>query len=277
MLLASAGFCQKRVSHSVQFELDKFEIAATEKEKLTAWLLQMQDTVSRIEVVGYCDYLGSEEHNMTLSKQRANAVMAFIEQTNNFTFRSSLVSAVGESFSTPSLTTKGKPADRKVEITAIFKKKPKLVSVASTVLKNTPKKPTTSTKSDLLVNAQEGQTVVLSNLNFFPGRHYLVPSAMPELERLIEIMKQNPTLVIEVQGHICCKLDSIDGLDVDTKTYSLSANRAQYIAQQLALAGVEKERIKHRGFAGSRPLVKPELTEQDRQKNRRVEIKILKK
>jgi outer membrane protein OmpA-like peptidoglycan-associated protein len=270
----SLAFGQGQLTHTVQFELDRSDITSEQKELLEIWMLSIDDTASRIEVIGYTDYLGSNKCNMALSENRANAVITHVKQAEQLVYRASLVSAVGENFSQDEGRTEGKPTDRKVEIIATLKLKsaptPSLPAKES-------EKQIVSTESDLLVQAEVGQTVILGNLNFFPGRHYLVPSAMPELERLIGIMKENPTMEIEVQGHICCKLDSIDGFDVNTRTYDLSANRAEYITEQLVLAGIGDSRIKHRGFAGSRPLINPEITDRDRQRNRRVEIKILKK
>ena len=270
----SLAFGQGQLTHTVLFELDRFDITFEQKELLETWMLSIDDTASRIEVIGYTDYLGSNKYNMALSKNRANAVITHVELMEQLEYRSSLVSAVGEKFSQDEGRTEGKPSDRKVEIIATLKLKstptPSLPAKES-------EKQIVSTESDLLLQAEVGQTVVLGNLNFFPGRHYLVPSAMPELERLIGIMNENPTMEIEIQGHICCKLDSIDGFDINTRTYHLSANRAKYITAQLLLAGIRDSRIKHRGFSGSRQLINPEITDRDRQRNRRVEIKILKK
>jgi outer membrane protein OmpA-like peptidoglycan-associated protein len=270
----SLAFGQGHLTHTVQFELDRSDITSEQKKLLETWMLSIDDTASRIEVIGYTDYLGSNEYNMALSEKRANTVIAHIELTEQLAYRSSLVSAMGEKFSPDEGRAEGKPSERKVELIVTLKLKPTLTPTLPT---KEPEKQILSTESDLLVQAEVGQTVVLSNLNFFPGRHYLIPSAMPELERLIAIMNENPTMEIEIQGHICCKLDSIDGFDVNTRTYGLSANRAEYITKQLVLADVRESRIKHRGFAGSRPLINPEITERDRQRNRRVEIKILKK
>lgn len=267
----SLAFSQVQLKHTVQFDLNSFNIASNQEELLENWMQSIEDTASRIEVVGYADYRGPKGLNIALSQKRANAVIEHVEQTKSFTYRASFVSAVGEKFSLDEGQAEGNPDDRKVEITASFR--PKLAPPPITE----PEKRDPLTDSDLLVQAEVGQTVILGNLNFFPGRHYLVPSAMPELERLIGIMNENPNMEIEIQGHICCKLDSVDALDVNTRTYSLSANRAEYIKDQLALAGVPKNRIKHKGFAGSRPLINPEITDRDRQRNRRVEIKILKK
>jgi flagellar motor protein MotB len=87
------------------------------------------------------------------------------------------------------------------------------------------------------------------------------------------MMQQNPTLTIEIQGHVCCaSKPNEDGLDDETGDFKLSWNRAQYVRDYLIQNGIAKERISFRGFAMTRPLVYPEKTIQDQIKNRRVEI-----
>ena len=273
LLLSVQCVAQQPLSHTVYFGLDKSEFSVEEKNKLSSWLNQFTDTLKRIEIVGHTDYLDSEEYNLRLSERRANSVVSYLENNSTINYRMSLVSAKGEELSIPDpANISGNSEDRRVDITVIpFEK----TSKPSSIQFQTAEEPESET--DLLERATVGQTIVLKNLNFFPGRHFLIPQAMPELERLIGIMMRNSTMEIEIQGHICCKLDSIDARDVDTKTYSLSQNRAQYIHDQLVLAGVDSTRMKYRGFAGSRPLYNPEITARHRNANRRVEIKVLKK
>ncbi len=272
-ILSSSAVAQQAAKHTVYFENDQSIIINTEAKKLLDFVKAIEEIALKLEVVGHTDFRGSIEYNQILSEKRANAVMAFIETKTDLKYLMSLASSEGEKFADQTdPESKGVSVDRKVEVLVILSPRKETIQKPIEEVKKEPIQET-----DLLVEAEVGQTVVLKNLNFFPGRHYLVPQALPELERLVQIMSDNPTLEIEIQGHICCKLDSVDALDVNTKTYSLSFNRAEYIFQQLVLAGIEETRISYRGFAGSRPLIQPELTEMDRNRNRRVEIKILKK
>lgn len=273
--ISSVLFAQD-TSHTVYFELDESTISIKEGEKLNNWLSQFEDTLKRIEVIGYTDFLASDDYNLKLSQRRAESVLAKIEADPRLIYRMSLVSAKGEEFSNSNGSVAGIPSDRKVEIIVHRQE----INSDTLPRINTPELKAESapkTEYDLLETASVGQTIVLKNLNFFPGRHFLIPQALPELERLTQILLRNPSMEIEIQGHICCKLDSIDAMDVNTRTYSLSQNRAEYVYDQLVLSGVDSSRMKYRGFAGSRPLYNPELTAEHRNKNRRVEIKILKK
>lgn len=118
-----------------------------------------------------------------------------------------------------------------------------------------------------------GDELIIDGLNFYPGSHRTLPEAKPIMKKLLQIMQQNPTLTIEIQGHVCCaSKPNEDGLDDETGDFKLSWNRAQYVRDYLIQNGIEKDRISFRGFAMTRPLVYPEKTIQDQIKNRRVEI-----
>jgi outer membrane protein OmpA-like peptidoglycan-associated protein len=259
-------------SHSVYFERDKSEISTNEVTQLKNWLTSLPDSVKKLEVVGRTDFLGSTEHNLKLSENRASMVMNLIENSELLRYRMSLVSSVGEENSIDNGDVEGNPKDRVVELIAHLYPLP--TPKESTETAEQPVEIQTSRATEMLENAEVGQSIVFGNLNFFPGRHFLVPQALPELEDLVESLKRNPEISIEIIGHICCKLDSIDGLDVNTRTYTLSTNRAKYIHDQLVLAGISEQRLTYKGMAGSRPLVFPELTEEDQARNRRVEIKV---
>lgn len=271
MALFQPASAQDSWKFTVLFDLDQHHLTSDEEEKLLNWLQAQPDSVMKVEIVGYADHLGSEEYNLHLSELRAQHVLFLIEQWDALNYRLSLTVAEGEKFAT--VARNGNPNDRKVEVAVTRLSSPKREqSVLEVGLADDLPK----TAIDRLAQMQEGESLVLENLNFFPGQHFLVPMALPELEKLIRILKDRPSLEIEIQGHICCILHSIDGLDVNTGTYSLSENRAKYIFDQLILAGIDAKRLRYKGFAGRMPLVFPEITEGDKAKNRRVELRILK-
>ncbi|MBL0316560.1 MAG: OmpA family protein [Flavobacteriales bacterium] len=120
-----------------------------------------------------------------------------------------------------------------------------------------------------------GESLVLEGLNFQPGKHRILNEAKPVLKKLLTIMQENPTLQIEIQGHICCgKKGGEDGIDDETKKYNLSWTRAQFVYDYLIDHGIDKTRLSFKGYAMSQPLVYPEKTIQDQIKNRRVEVLI---
>jgi outer membrane protein OmpA-like peptidoglycan-associated protein len=121
----------------------------------------------------------------------------------------------------------------------------------------------------------KGDELIVEGLNFYPGSHRTLPEAKPILKKLLQILQDNPSLAVEIQGHVCCAAKpNEDGLDDETGDFKLSWNRAQYVRDYLIQNGIAESRITYRGFAMTRPLVYPEKTIQDQIKNRRVEILI---
>ena len=105
----------------------------------------------------------------------------------------------------------------------------------------------------------------------------MLPQSQPILDELYRVMADNPTLVIEIQGHVCCTPDNEDGLDIDLHTYDLSVQRAKAIYGYLVQRGIADERLSYKGFGGSKKLYRFENDEFERQENRRVELKIIKR
>ena len=109
---------------------------------------------------------------------------------------------------------------------------------------------------------------------FLPGQHFLTEESTVAYDELFQVLKNNPNLKIKIEGHICCKLDNEDGLDLATSKYNLSEARAEYVYEMLLEDGIEESRLSFEGFAREKPLYPDEKTEMEKQLNRRVEIRI---
>lgn len=115
-----------------------------------------------------------------------------------------------------------------------------------------------------------------SKIYFYGGRHVLREESLPVMKRLGQIMKDHPHVKIEIQGHVCCTTIEPDGYDVDLGTDNLSLTRAKTIYEYLVhICGISPERLRYKGFGGSMKIVTEEISEEDRRKNRRVELLIL--
>lgn len=124
-------------------------------------------------------------------------------------------------------------------------------------------------KDLLLMPIMVGESIMLNNVFFEQGRPALKSQSFPELDRLVEIMQDNPTVKIELGGHT----DNVGNKDA-LKT--LSENRVKAVKEYLVSKGINKDRITGKGYGGTVPVV-PNTTEANRQRNRRVEFKIVKK
>ncbi|MEL6123331.1 MAG: OmpA family protein, partial [Bacteroidota bacterium] len=127
----------------------------------------------------------------------------------------------------------------------------------------------------------QGMRLRIENLHFYPGRSRLVPQSIPQLKALEKLLQQHPTLTIKIDGHVCCLLQDTlspiqpsDGYDRDFNTNNLSVTRAQNIYNYLIRKGIDQGRLSYEGHGIKRPLIQPEITSEDEQLNRRVEIVI---
>ena len=85
--------------------------------------------------------------------------------------------------------------------------------------------------------------------------------------KLIKIMNSNKYMKIKIVGHT-------DNSGSKFALIKLSQQRAEAVKKALVESGVNKMRIKTKGFGGAKPIVKND-TEKNKRKNRRVEFIIL--
>jgi outer membrane protein OmpA-like peptidoglycan-associated protein len=111
-------------------------------------------------------------------------------------------------------------------------------------------------------------TITLNNLFFEYKKSSLSPESFPELNRIVDLMKGKPTMTVEIAGHT----DSIGG---DAYNMVLSEQRAKSVTNYLSGKGIQNQRITMK-FFGLRKPVDTNDTPEGRQKNRRVELKIIK-
>ncbi len=118
----------------------------------------------------------------------------------------------------------------------------------------------------------EGEMVKLNPILFDFDKHNIKPQAAFELDKLVQLMKKNPEMVIKVEGHT-------DNRGSDSYNKNLSDRRAKSTVQYVISKGIAKDRISGEGFGESRPAVAcgDTCTEEQHQKNRRSDFIIVKK
>jgi outer membrane protein OmpA-like peptidoglycan-associated protein len=107
----------------------------------------------------------------------------------------------------------------------------------------------------------------LENINFELNSADLMESSVPELERVVQLLKDNPEIYVEISAHTC---------DIGSTRFNevLSDKRAKSVVFYLASKGIEHKRMTSKGYGEMFPLV-PNTSEENRVLNRRVELKIL--
>jgi outer membrane protein OmpA-like peptidoglycan-associated protein len=108
----------------------------------------------------------------------------------------------------------------------------------------------------------------IKNLNFESGKYNIQNQYYKNLENLVLLLKEEINIKIEIAGHT----DSIG----DNKTnLILSENRSKSVKSYLVTKGIDESRIKCVGYGENQPITNNSSIE-GREKNRRIEIRILK-
>ncbi|HCX22807.1 MAG TPA: hypothetical protein DHN29_12880 [Cytophagales bacterium] len=114
---------------------------------------------------------------------------------------------------------------------------------------------------------EKGTKVVLNNIFFESGRAELKPISYVELNKAVDLLKDNNTMVIEIGGHT-------DDVGSDALNLSLSQKRADAVRQYMILAGIEENRVRSKGYGETQPIA-DNSTAEGKAKNRRTEFEIV--
>jgi outer membrane protein OmpA-like peptidoglycan-associated protein len=119
---------------------------------------------------------------------------------------------------------------------------------------------------------KKGESIALNAIQFEQSKSELLLEGKTELNKVVELMRKYPSLMIELSGHTSSfKEDTKEDHDANVE---LSEDRAlackQFIVSQLPNSG---SRIKVIGYGPDKPII-PNTSEENRKKNRRVELKI---
>lgn len=114
--------------------------------------------------------------------------------------------------------------------------------------------------------------IVLENIYYDLDKWAIRPDAAVELDRLAQLMSDNPKLMIELSSHT----DSRAG---DQYNLVLSDKRAKAAVEYIISKGIDAKRMKWKGYGESRLINHCEnnivCTEEEHQKNRRTEFKAI--
>ncbi len=111
--------------------------------------------------------------------------------------------------------------------------------------------------------------IVLKNVFFDTKKTELKPESITELDNVVRLMNENPTIKIQIIGHT-------DNIGKPADNLKLSTGRAVAVVNYLLLKGVKNERLSFKGFGDTKPIA-PNTTEQGRALNRRTEMWVISK
>ena len=92
-----------------------------------------------------------------------------------------------------------------------------------------------------------GANIVLNNMYFEFRSYKLLKESKYELNRIIKLMKENPTLRVEISGHT-------DNVGTDKANQKLSMQRAQSVVEYLVDNGIARERLEAKGYGKTKPI-----------------------
>jgi len=114
---------------------------------------------------------------------------------------------------------------------------------------------------------EKDRAEVLNNIFFNSGEFTLDDKSKVELDRMVDFLKNNKQIGIEISGHT-------DDVGTDQVNLELSKKRAQSVMDYLQKSGIEASRLTSKGYGETKPVAKND-SEENRQKNRRIEWRVL--
>ncbi len=277
---------QSQEQFAVYFDSNKFDLNLKERERLNLW--QIQFCQSKIVAIhGFTDEDGTSGFNDSLAQHRVETVFGLIK--NQIKIRDDFKTlSFGESFN----QSKNKAENRKVIIYYLLEKdiarEEEILGIKNVTPKSELPKPEIDFPEKMVFESPDGshkefkldkafmkkvneaikgEKLKIENLNFVINTFIVVPEAKGKMYELLVVLKNNPALKIEIQGHLCCMTN--DRLD-------LSTQRAKAICGFLIANGIPVDRLSYKGFGSTQPIYPlPEKNEEERSANRRVEILII--
>jgi OOP family OmpA-OmpF porin len=228
----------------LQFDIDHDEIQREDKEKLAVlgtFLARYPDTTAVIE--GHSDNVGSDDHNLRLSRERAQSVVAYLVGT--LRIDASRLSAVGYGDTRPvadNRTEEGKRRNRRID------------AVVACV-----------TDVQGLTVAPARMTMAMI-IDFGPNQAEIKPEYDGQLRKVADFLRANPAVTATVEGHTG-NLQTTPVLAM-----AISTRRAQNVVDYLVEhLGIDRSRLAAEGYGDNRRFAYNTSAEGE-QENRRVNI-----
>lgn len=266
LFITCFAFSQNQVNHVVYFETDKYHVPETEHNRLLLFMMELEELdIDKIAIYGFCDDRGTDQYNLELSQQRADAIKSILSDNEIDESIISNVDGKGEillKIVNTQDATIIRGLNRKVEIIATIKPKTEEKKV-------TQKKITEpSTVTTLKGNINVGDKIRFKDILFRTNYSYVMPNSKKTLQQIAEVLKERDDIYFTIQGHVCCTQNAKDAINKQTRKRNLSTARAKYVYDYFVKKGIDKRRMKYVGMRRLFPLGG------DPKYDRRVEIEI---
>lgn len=112
------------------------------------------------------------------------------------------------------------------------------------------------------------KSIILENIYYDLDKADIRADAAVELDKLVQILKDNPSIRIELSSHT-------DSRSSDDYNQNLSQRRAQSAVDYIVSQGIDKDRLVAKGYGESQLIIPNATTEEEHQVNRRTEFKVI--
>ena len=127
--------------------------------------------------------------------------------------------------------------------------------------------PDSTEKNIALQPIEVNASVVLKNIFFDINKYEIKTTSQVELDKIVQLLTDNPTVKIRLAGHT-------DNIANPADNLKLSENRSKAVINYLVSKGIDAKRLSYNGFGASQP-VADNKTEEGRAINRRTELKVI--
>jgi outer membrane protein OmpA-like peptidoglycan-associated protein/tetratricopeptide (TPR) repeat protein len=110
-------------------------------------------------------------------------------------------------------------------------------------------------------------SIVLKNIFFDFNKYDLKGESQVELDKVVQLMQDNPTVKIQIEGHT-------DNVGNSADNMKLSENRAKAVVNYLVSKNISITRLTAKGFGATKPIA-DNKSEMGRAQNRRTELKVI--
>jgi len=292
ILFSLLSFAQISDTLKVYYSIDSCGLEGEFRNDINNFL---KKDVKEVKVFSYTDFLGPIFYNQNLSQRRANQVRNYLVEQG--VPKSLIAECKGMGiYPNSSLDYRTNPDDRGVVrhrvsyVVFVYKEEVGKEVDNKNVIGNSQDvdlDQIEEVKEESVVipifenltteNMEVGENIVLDNILFHGGTPNFKPESESSLNQLYLAMKNNPTLEIEIEGHICCEKGGEDGWDRINQNDHLSENRAKAVYDFLVEKGIDSKRMTYIGYGSKFKLYPKERNAYEEDHNRRVEIRIVKK
>ena len=112
------------------------------------------------------------------------------------------------------------------------------------------------------------KSIKVENIYYDLNKYEIRSDAAIELDKLVLVLEDNPGIKIELGSHT-------DARSSDVYNIRLSQQRAQAAIDYIISRGIERDRLKAKGYGETQLIIKNAKTEEDHQINRRTEFKVV--